>query len=87
MTDGEGPDGACAGLGEAFDLGAVLGADFVDVAALADGVDMGSDLSLRQLRNKKAALRRGVCDGIPSTTIRHRSRVSGRSIRRRKAIG
>jgi hypothetical protein len=48
MTDGEGPDAALAGLVDAFDLavfGVVLGADLVEVAAFADGVDMGSDLS------------------------------------------
>jgi hypothetical protein len=44
MTDGDGVDGAFAGLADAFDL-AVLGADLVEVAAFADGVDMGSDLS------------------------------------------
>jgi hypothetical protein len=44
MTDGDGPDAALAGLVDAFDL-VVLGADLVEVAAFADGVDMGSDLS------------------------------------------
>jgi hypothetical protein len=44
MTDGDGVEGAFADLADAFDL-VVLGADLVEVAAFADGVDMGSDLS------------------------------------------
>jgi hypothetical protein len=44
MTDGDGVDAAFAGLADALDL-VVLGADLLEVAAFADGVDMGSDLS------------------------------------------
>ncbi len=87
MTAGEGPEGALAGLAE--DLAgalAVLAADLVEVAALADGVDMGRTYLASAGGNKKAALLRGAFDGIALATVRHRSRVGGRSIRRRVAI-
>jgi hypothetical protein len=81
ITAGDGPDDGAADL----DLEDLAGDLLYVLAAFTEDVDMAKPIWLGG-RKQKAALLRGA-DGDPSTTVRHRSRVSGRTLRRRLSDG